>query len=157
MASVPTAVAVVSAKGIDGPAGATAAAVSSLSLDPPLILVCLDRGSRTLAAITVEARFAISFLGEASEDLARRFATKLPGEEKWLGVDVLDLDGIPALADAILALGCRLRDMHDGGDHVIATGEVLHVEGAGGAPLLYFDREFRRLGESDSAADERGP
>ena len=92
--------------GADGPAGATANAVCSLSIEPMLMLACLDRGSRTLLAVQAADRFGISVLHAGQEQIARAFATKAPVAEKWAGVAWSERDGIPAIDDA---LACRLR------------------------------------------------
>ena len=71
--------------GAEGPAGATANAVCSLSIEPMLMLACLDRGSRTLLAVQAANRFGISVLHAGQEEIARAFATKAPVAEKWDG------------------------------------------------------------------------
>jgi 3-hydroxy-9,10-secoandrosta-1,3,5(10)-triene-9,17-dione monooxygenase reductase component len=146
MSSVPTAVTVVTSVGEEGPAGATANAVASLSLDPPLMLVCLDRGSRTLAALRSSGRFAVNVLGSGDETLARAFASKAPHPEKWAGVEWSESDGMPRLAGALAWIGCELRDLLDGGDHVIVTGAVLDLAHAEEThPLLFHRGEYRAL------------
>ena len=98
MGMLPTGVTVVSAKGPEGPAGATANAVCSLSIEPMLMLACLDRGSRTLLAVQAANRFGVSVLHSGQEEIARSFATKAPVADKWQGVEWADGDGIPAIA-----------------------------------------------------------
>ena len=146
MAMLPTGVCVVTATGTGGPAGATAGAVSSLSLAPPLMLACLDRGSRTLAAVRESERFGINVLGAASEDLAHRFSTKEHPTVKWDGVGWSERSGVPWIEGSVLMMACRLRDLHDGGDHVIATGEVAELEAPGGDPLVFWGGAYRPLG-----------
>lgn len=149
MSAVPTAVTVVGAVGPDGPAGATANAVASLSLDPPLMLACLDRGSRTLAAVRSSGRFSVNVLGEGEEELARAFASKVSPPEKWAGVDWEEADGMPRIADALVWIACELRDLLDGGDHVILTGAVLDlVRAEDAAPLVFHHGEYRPLDPS---------
>ncbi len=111
MASLPTGVTIVSANGADGPAGATANAVCSLSIEPMLMLACLDRGSRTLLAVQAADRFGISVLHAGQEAIARAFATKAPVAEKWAGVAWSERDGVPAIDDALVWLACDLRDV----------------------------------------------
>ena len=111
MGMLPTGVTVVSANGPDGPAGATANAVSSLSIEPMLMLACLDRGSRTLLAVQAANRFGISVLHSGQEEIARSFATKAPVADKWRGVEWQDCDGIPAIADALVWVSRELRDV----------------------------------------------
>jgi flavin reductase (DIM6/NTAB) family NADH-FMN oxidoreductase RutF len=146
MGLLPTGVTVVTALAEGSPAGATAGAVSSLSLDPPLMLAALDRGSRTLNAVRDSHRFAINVLGAGREDLAHRFSTKEHHTVKWDGIEWSERSGAPWIEGAVLAVTCGLRDLHDGGDHVIATGEVLEVEAPGGDPLLFWGGVYRGLG-----------
>ena len=96
MAMLPTGVTIVSAAGPERPAGATANAVCSLSIEPMLMLACLDRGSRTLLAVQAVNHFCISVLHHGQESIARAFATKAPVAEKWDGVAWSERDGIPA-------------------------------------------------------------
>jgi 3-hydroxy-9,10-secoandrosta-1,3,5(10)-triene-9,17-dione monooxygenase reductase component len=145
MGMLPTGVTVVTAAGPDGPAGATANAVSSLSIDPMLMFACLDRGSRTLLAVQAANRFGISVLHEGQEELARAFATKAPVAEKWDGVDWSDRDGVPAIDGALAFVACELRDVIAGGDHVIVTGAVSSLETAEGRPLVFHEGEYRPL------------
>src|SRR3954453_14183078 len=128
MGLVPTAVTVITAAGGDGPSGATANAVVSLSLEPPLMLAALDRRSRPLATLRVAGAFGVSILAAGQEDLARRFATKDPHPVKWDGVPWHELDGAPAIGGATVVLASELRDRLDGGDHAIVTGQVGAIE-----------------------------
>jgi flavin reductase (DIM6/NTAB) family NADH-FMN oxidoreductase RutF len=146
MAHLPTGVTVVSAPADLGPVGATANAVTSLSLDPPLMLACLDLGSRTLAAVQAAGRFGISVLGSGQEAIARAFATKAPHAEKWADVPAIDHGGVPIIAGGPLWIACELRDVHEGGDHVILVGGVLALGEAGGNPLVFHAGEYRALG-----------
>jgi flavin reductase (DIM6/NTAB) family NADH-FMN oxidoreductase RutF len=145
MASLPTGVTVVTAGGADGPAGATANAVCSLSIEPMLMLACLDRGSRTLLAVQAADRFGISVLHDGQEEIARRFATKEPVAAKWDGVAWADRDGVPAIEGALVWLACDLRDVVAAGDHVIVTGEVRALETSAGEPLVFHGGEYRPL------------
>ena len=154
MASLPTGVTIVSASGADGPAGATANAVCSLSIEPMLMLACLDRGSRTLLAVQAADRFGISVLHAGQEPIARAFATKAPVAEKWAGVAWSERDGIPAIDDALAWLACDLRDVIAAGDHVIVTGEVRALETSEGDPLVFHGGEYRPLRLSAGAQSQ---
>jgi len=150
MGTLPTGVTVVTATGPDGPAGATANAVCSLSLEPMLMLACLDRGSRTLLAVQAANRFGLSVLHAGQEGVARAFATKAPPADKWEGVGWAERDGIPAIDDALAFVACELRDVIAGGDHVIVTGEVTavdHDKEAKGNPLVFHAGLYRPLGD----------
>ena len=87
MGLLPTGVTVVTTLADGSPSGATAGAVSSLSLEPPLMLAALDRGSRTLAAVEESRRFGVNVLGAASEPVAHRFSTKEHHTVKWDGIE----------------------------------------------------------------------
>ncbi len=145
MALVPTPVTVVTAPGDPEPAGATANAVASLSLDPPLMLVCLNRRSRTLDALRAAGRFAVNVLPSSGEAHARTFASTAPHADKWQGVPATERSGVPVLDDALVWIVCELRDLLDGGDHTIVTGTVLDLGTNKGDPLLFVDGEYRRL------------
>lgn len=146
MAVMPTAVTVIASIGERGPAGATANAVASLSLEPPLMLACLDRGSRTLAAVRASGRFSVNVLGAGDEGLARAFASKAPHEEKWAGIEWSESEGSPRVAHALAWIACELRDLLDGGDHVILTGAVLDLAvNEDAAPLVFHHGEYRAL------------
>jgi flavin reductase (DIM6/NTAB) family NADH-FMN oxidoreductase RutF len=146
MGMLPTGVTVVAATGPEGPAGATANAVCSLSIEPMLMLACLDRGSRTLLAVQAANRFGVSVLHAGQEQIARAFATKAPVADKWAGVAWRERDGIPAIDGALAFVACDLRDVIAGGDHVIVTGEVTGLETTEGDPLVFHGGEYRPLG-----------
>jgi 3-hydroxy-9,10-secoandrosta-1,3,5(10)-triene-9,17-dione monooxygenase reductase component len=145
MALLPTGVTVVTAPGPEGTAGATANSVGSLSLDPMLMLACLDRGSRTLLAVQAANRFGINVLSADQQEIARAFSTKAPVADKWEGVDWIELAGVPAISGAIVALVCELQDVIAGGDHVIVTGGVLELRTHEGEPLLFHRGTYRPL------------
>lgn len=145
MALVPTPVTVVTAPADPTPAGATANAVASLSLEPPLMLVCLERTSRTLAAVRTSGLFAVNVLSGGSEDHARGFAAAAPHPEKWDGVAWSERSGSPVLDEALVWTACELRDLLDGGDHVIVTGLVLELGAKDDAPLVFHRGGYQAL------------
>ena len=145
LAAYATGVTVVTAIGENGPSGATANAVTSLSLDPPMMLACLDRGSRTLTAARSQGRFGVNALAAGQEDLARRFAAKHPGAAKWEGIEWSEHRELPRLAGTVLWVACELRDLIDGGDHLILTGNVIEVDAVHGQPLLFHRGDYRDL------------
>src|SRR5215216_4411982 len=145
MARFPTGVTVVTAMGPSGPAGATANAVASLSLEPPMMLAALDLGSRTLVAVEHARTFGINVLAACQADLARRFSTKDPHPEKWDGVAWSERSGAPMIQGSAIWLGCELAEAHQGGDHSIVTGTVVEVEAGEGEPLLFLGGEYRPL------------
>ncbi len=145
MALSPSAVTIITATGEGGPAGATANAVTSLSLDPPLMLACLDQGSRTLEIVRASGAFGVNVLGSAQEALARGFASKAPHTEKFREVAYSEREGVPILDGAVAWVACRLRELYPGGDHEIAVGDVLAVGANGGDPLIFFGGAYRPL------------
>jgi flavin reductase (DIM6/NTAB) family NADH-FMN oxidoreductase RutF len=128
--------------------GMTASAFTSLSLNPTLVLVCIDRTADTLPVLQKTGRFNVSVLAAGQEELSRQFATKNSPESNGLhGVDYYAGDtGLPLISGAIAYFECRTLYQYDGGDHVIFAGEV---EAAGAnpddQPLLYFRGHYRRL------------
>ena len=140
-----TGVTVVTAVGPNGPSGATANSVTSLSLDPPMMLACLDRGSRTLTSVRAAGRFGVNALAAGQEDLALRFASKDPEDAKWDGVEWDERLGSPRLPQALMWVACELRDLIDGGDHLICTGSVLEADSREGQPLLFHRGAYRDL------------
>ena len=145
MERFPTGVTVVTAVGPSGPAGATANAVVSLSLEPPMMLACLDLGSRTLVAVEHARIFGINVLAGDQADVARRFSTKDPHPQKWDGVRWTERAGTPMIDGALIWLACELHEVHQGGDHVIATGPVVEVAATDGEPLIFHEGEYRPL------------
>ena len=145
-----TGVSVITAQGDDGPAGATANALSSLSLEPPLALVCFDLSSRTLAAVRDSERFGINMLSSGQEEISRLFATKKSQEEKFAEIGHQLVEGVPVIDDCLAYVVCGLDSELRRGDHVIAIGQVI-ASGVDedAAPLLFYRSEYLRLPESD--------
>jgi 3-hydroxy-9,10-secoandrosta-1,3,5(10)-triene-9,17-dione monooxygenase reductase component len=143
MARWATGVAVVTSRAESGPRGATTNAMTSLSLDPLLMLVCLDRSSNTLEAVRSSGRFCVNVLAADQEELARRFATKQSGEEKLAGVAHELVDGVPVLAGVVAWLACELERELDGGDHAILIGRPLETGVDPGAePLVFYGGRY---------------
>lgn len=131
------------------PFGTTANAVSSVSLRPPLVLVCLREESETLAALLVRRHFAIHILHRSQSALADRFARRA-AHDTWNAVEHHVEDGIPLLQGAIATLQCELHDVADGGDHAVVVGHVIDLaqaEPAAREPLLFYGGAYRSLGE----------
>jgi flavin reductase (DIM6/NTAB) family NADH-FMN oxidoreductase RutF len=130
------------------PAGTTASAVSAVSLDPPLVLVCLDRGSHTLAAIQASGRFVINVLAEDQRPLSDNFA-RSGASADWSVVEHRPgADGSPLLDGALALLRCTLEQRLEGGDHEIVVGRVneLDVNSDRGGPLLHYRGAYASLG-----------
>ena len=123
--------------------GTTASAVCSLSLEPPMLLVCLNKSSSTGQAIAAARHFAVNILGEGQADAAMRFAGK---GDKFAGQRIVrGVAGQPLLGDALANLECRVAEEVTGGTHTVFLGEVEHATGGHGAPLAYFRGQFGRL------------
>jgi flavin reductase (DIM6/NTAB) family NADH-FMN oxidoreductase RutF len=145
MAHLPTGVTIVSAPGPSGPAGATANAVISVSLEPPLMLASLDRGTRTLAAVREAEAFGISVLRAEHAQLARSFASRAPHTEKWREIPSTERAGVPILDEALAWVACGLRESHDAGDHVLLLGDVRDLGADDGEPLLFHGGTYHGL------------
>jgi len=141
-----TGVTVVTTIGPDGPAGMTTNAVTSLSLQPRLLLVCFEERSRTLEVVRVSRRFAVNVLRAEDEELAAVFASKRIGREKFEAVTHTEEHGVPVLDRALAWIACDLRELRPGGDHEIGIGEVLGTgAGAPGDPLVFFGGRYTTL------------
>jgi flavin reductase (DIM6/NTAB) family NADH-FMN oxidoreductase RutF len=139
-------VAVVTTQQGDGrPCGLTANAISSLSLDPPLVLTCVEKTADTHDCIVSNRFFAISVLAEDGERLARRFAA--PGlDNKFDGVAFREEStGAPVLEDALAWVDCRLHAQYDGGDHSIFVGHVMAGGARDAGALLYYRSGYGRF------------
>jgi flavin reductase (DIM6/NTAB) family NADH-FMN oxidoreductase RutF len=141
-----TGVTVVAATAPEGEArGLTASAVTAVSLDPPLLLACVDRSADTHDCIERAGAFAVSILGEDDRALAARFAEARP-VTKFRGVALRrEVTGAPVLERALGWADCRLWAAYDGGDHTIFVGEVVAGGGVPGEPLVHFRGGFARL------------
>jgi flavin reductase (DIM6/NTAB) family NADH-FMN oxidoreductase RutF len=123
--------------------GLTATAVTSVSLDPPLVLVCVDNRRRTTAALKAHAPFVVHFLSASQESLARHFACRIP--DKFAGVaHHMTASGCPLLEGALASIECVPYHIYSGGDHTIAVGRVIEVQVSGDEtpPLIYFRNQF---------------
>ena len=129
------------------PRGFTANALTSLSLDPPLVLVCVGKQSHTYPALMEsDATFAINILSRDQESVSRLFASKHPDKFEATPYRVGKL-GVPILEHTLAYLECRVVERHIGGDHVILVASVQHLGlGEGAArPLLHYRGEYRSL------------
>lgn len=142
-----TGVTIVTTTGADGPAGMTTNAVTSLSLEPLLLLVCFDRGSRTLDVVRASRRFAVNILRATDRELAAVFASKRVGREKFDSVTHSEAHAVPVLDAALAWIACDLRELLPGGDHVIGIGTVIGMGIAEESdPLVYFRGRYTTTG-----------
>lgn len=139
-------VAIVTTRTAEGRAcGLTANAFTSLSLDPLMVLVCIEKNADTHDCVEQSGTFAVNILRSDCETLARRFAA-WEVERKFEGLaHHAEQTGSPVLDDALAWVDCRLVAQHDGGDHTIFVGEVLAGDAKEGTPLLYYRGGYGRF------------
>ena len=140
-----TGVTVITTKDKGGkPYGLTANAFSSLSLDPPLALICIDKSVQCYAYFEESGLFAVNVLSENQEEIARRFATK--GIEKFAGIKWRrGKTGLPLLDGAIAHVECEIVQTYEGGDHTIFVGRIVDAATSGDRPLIFFKGKYLRL------------
>lgn len=127
------------------PCGMTATAFASVSLSPPLVLACLERGADTHDAVRTAGVFSINILADDHEALSRRFAGD-DSSRKFVGVPHhAARTGAPVLDDALAWVDCRVHSAHDAGDHTIFIGHVMAGSARDGDPLLYYRGAYTRL------------
>jgi 4-nitrophenol 2-monooxygenase / 4-nitrocatechol 4-monooxygenase, reductase component len=124
--------------------GMTVASFASLSLHPPLVLVCIERSVKTHDAIAAAGKFGVSILSSAQADISTKFASR--NDDKFGGIELVAGEtDVPLIAGALTAIECRLYDQLPGGDHSIFIGEVLKIHTTEGEPLLYFRSGYREI------------
>jgi flavin reductase (DIM6/NTAB) family NADH-FMN oxidoreductase RutF len=144
MGQFATGVTVVTTGGAAGSHGLTANAVASLSLDPPLVLVAVEKRAHSLEYLKKNQCFAVNILRLDQEEISRRFAT--PGPKDFVGVSTKTaVTAAPILTDCLAFVDCRVVAILPGGDHEIFVGEILAGEHNGGEPLLYYGGGYVRL------------
>jgi flavin reductase (DIM6/NTAB) family NADH-FMN oxidoreductase RutF len=143
MAGVATPVSIVTAFNDENkPHGCTVSAFTSLSMDPPMVLISLLKTSSLLATIQTTGRFGLNVMGTAHSRVARSFAKHLEPHEKFEGVEWIPEDGLPKLRGAICWVACEVHQQMEGGDHVVLFGSVISVSTTTGQPLTYHRRSF---------------
>ncbi|MFF5228256.1 flavin reductase [Dactylosporangium sp. NPDC000521] len=139
-----TGVAVLTSRGVQARAGMTVSALTSLSLDPPMVLVCVNRSVPTERSVAEAGTFCLNILGEGQEQLALQFAR--PGEDKFTGVRVHEgVLGNPVLTDALASIECEVSDTVQAGSHSIFIGRARDAQAREGLPLTYFRGGFGGL------------
>jgi len=147
-----TGVTVVTARSGELMRGTTVSSFTSVTLEPPLILVCLQKITDTAQAILESGAFAVSMLGEGQEHLSNLFAGYVPLEpdqDRFEGIPLhVAATGSPIITEAMGWLDCKLHAAHDGSTHHIFIGQVVAASDQGEGsppPLLYHNREYRKL------------
>ena len=124
--------------------GMTVASFASLSLRPPLVLVCIERAVKTHDAIASARKFAVNILEYGQAEISSRFASHI--DDKFAGVATRRGElGVPLLDNALTTIECFVREHLPGGDHSIFVGEVLHVRTTEGTPLIYYRSGYHRI------------
>jgi flavin reductase (DIM6/NTAB) family NADH-FMN oxidoreductase RutF len=126
------------------PTGLTASAFSSVSLDPPLVLICVDHKSQTYPALRERGRFAVNILGVDQQAISRRCASSRLDKFDEVPHVMSDL-GLPLIHGALAQIECTTVSAHVEGDHTIFVGRVERARAEGGDPLLYFCGQYDRL------------
>lgn len=140
-----TGVTVVTASDGKGPPqGMTVSAFSSLSLNPPLVLMCIDRTATMFGLLTTCERFTVNILSENQEEIARRFAATETTKFDGIGYSLVDGDAV--LEDVLAHAQCTRVNTVEAGDHAIVIGEVRSASVSEGTPLLYFRGGYSSLG-----------
>lgn len=141
-----TGVAVVTALDGGRPHGMTVNSLTSVSLEPPLLLVCLTAGARTTEAVVNDGRFAVNILGARQDAIALRFARR--GEDHFDGLPLsYGEHDIPVVPDALAHLECTVERHVEAGDHVVVFGQVQRVCDREGAPLAFLGGRFCDLSQ----------
>ena len=140
-----TGVTVITTRDKEGtPNGLTANAFMSLSLNPPLVIISVDKKATCYSCFEPECYFTVNFLSEDQEEISRRFATKGVAkfaDLKWRAGS----NGVALIDDALGTVECKIVQCHDGGDHTIVVGEILKAVAHGDRPLLFFKGKYQRL------------
>jgi len=151
MGSFPTGITVLTVEREPGQVhGMTANSLTSVSLDPLLILVCIDQDARLLSYLKAQRRFGVNILKNTQQQISEHFAKPQqdPADEARLGVQFQWTEtGIPLLADALAYIGCNVVAQYMSGDHTIFVGEVESMELKEGEPLVYHRGKYRGLRE----------
>ena len=140
-----TGITIVTALDSDGvPHGMTANSFTSVSLFPPLVLVCIDHTAGVLGHLRASLKMGLNVLNDSQRHLSAHFAR--PGEDRFGAVEWLSgRSGVPLLPDVLATFECAIIQTVDAGDHAIVVGEVYYADFHDGRPLLYFDRGYRAI------------
>ena len=124
--------------------GITVSAFCSVSLEPPMVLICIEKTTGSHYAFGESGAFVVNILSSTQSEISEHFASR--ADEKFGDIaHSLNEDGVPVLSEAIATLRCNLRHSLDGGDHSIFVGQVESVDVTGGEPLIYFDHQYHSI------------
>ncbi|HET9096910.1 MAG TPA: flavin reductase family protein [Candidatus Baltobacteraceae bacterium] len=146
MRHFPTGVTVVTSMREGEPRGVTVSAFASVSVDPPLVLICINREARSYLYISSSKVFCVNILAGNQRHLAERFAGKLR-EHQFDGVEYdIDVTGAAVLRGTVAHLDCEVAEEHHAGSHSIFIGRVLSAKSRSGSPLGYYNGDFHDFG-----------
>jgi flavin reductase (DIM6/NTAB) family NADH-FMN oxidoreductase RutF len=150
LAHLPTGVTVIAAHGEDGPVGMAANSVTSVSLDPPLVLFCPAKSSTTWPKIRAAGSFCINVMAGHHEEVTRQFAAK--EADRFAGVQCDHRPTGPGLCDAVAWVECRMEEEREAGDHTIVVARVVAIEAAAEVdPLVFFRGSYGSFQSPDAA------
>lgn len=124
--------------------GLTVSAFCSVSLEPPLVLICIEKTAAGNRVITESSVFAVNILSERQAELSNHFASPIEDRMKTVDFSIGTL-GLPLLSDSVCSLECSVKHVYDGGDHSIFVGQVEHAEFRENDPLIYFRSGYREI------------
>jgi flavin reductase len=146
MRNVASSVFLVTTHGPSGYAGMTATSVCSLSLDPPSVLICVNRSNVFIKALLASRRFALNILSREDESVARAFSSHTGRANRFVSGDWYEMDGLPALKSSLSTMVCEIVNQIDFGTHRIFIGQVSQIDNRDGrAELVYYQGGFRTL------------
>ena len=124
--------------------GITVSAFMSLSLEPPLVAVCIDKNANAHEPLVQSTHYGVSILNHTQSDISNHFA----GRPSELDINFERVEGFPVIQDALAHLVCRIVAQHDVGDHDLFVGQIEHLRYRDADPLLYFSGRYRSLADS---------
>jgi 3-hydroxy-9,10-secoandrosta-1,3,5(10)-triene-9,17-dione monooxygenase reductase component len=146
---LPTGVVVVTARLGREPAGMTLNSVTSVSLDPPLILICPAKSSTSWPAIRAAGRFCVNVMADHQAAACGQFARR--DSDRFAGIAYHDRAGVPAIDEAVAWIDASIRIEHDAGDHTIVVADVIAIEAAEHRdPLVFFRGRYGTFAAADA-------
>ena len=124
--------------------GITVSAFCSVSLEPPLVLICIEKATASHSSFLESGIFIVNILARDQAELSERFASQIA--DKFAGVGItLNIDGLPMIDGSLAIIECRVKQALHGGDHTIFVGEVDRAKVHEGDPLIYFRSDYHRI------------
>jgi flavin reductase (DIM6/NTAB) family NADH-FMN oxidoreductase RutF len=124
--------------------GITVSAFCAVSLDPPLVLICIEQVTGSHKALMDSGYFAVNVLEAAQQHLSERFASQVEDKFEGVGFSVTE-NALPILDNCLVSLECKTKEFYGGGDHTVFIGEVEHSTVGDGDPLVYYKGDYRTI------------